>query len=188
MTAFSVVAKISIHAPLAGCDPMPRAAVLLLPHFNPRTPCGVRLRDVVHNAAVRAISIHAPLAGCDDYDAVWFEGDATFQSTHPLRGATLMVFALKRRVTFQSTHPLRGATVAVSQAQFNELISIHAPLAGCDIRRPCGARRKRISIHAPLAGCDAYPLGAKVSHNGISIHAPLAGCDVTTSLAYTVPS
>ena len=78
---------ISIHAPLAGCDcatglSRPRAL-----HFNPRTPCGVRL-VVIHSDTptipfqsthplrgatkvsrvvhcLRRISIHAPLAGCD---------------------------------------------------------------------------------------------------------------------------
>ena len=35
--------RISIHAPIAGCDFffMPLSNKLL--HFNPRTPCGVRL-------------------------------------------------------------------------------------------------------------------------------------------------
>ena len=43
-----------------------RASLQILFHFNPRTPCGVRLE--LHNAAHRlrsAISIHAPRAGCD---------------------------------------------------------------------------------------------------------------------------
>ena len=39
------VIAISIHAPLAGCDPGRRGGVAFLTHdFNPRTPCGVRLR------------------------------------------------------------------------------------------------------------------------------------------------
>ena len=79
---------ISIHAPHAGCDnsacwrhatqsifqsthPMrgatsgatPRSSSC--PHFNPRTPCGVRreLAAIVDRDA--GISIHAPHAGCD---------------------------------------------------------------------------------------------------------------------------
>ena len=78
---------------------------------------------------------------------------------------------------FQSTHPLRGATMVDYANLAPFVISIHAPLAGCDFmavpcvvvarhfnpRTPCGARRvpaddghrwQQISIHAPLAGRD----------------------------------
>ena len=37
-------AAISIHAPLAGCDPRPSLPRSASRHFNPRTPCGVRLQ------------------------------------------------------------------------------------------------------------------------------------------------
>ena len=36
--------KISIHAPHAGCDLWTRGFLYRPSHFNPRTPCGVRLR------------------------------------------------------------------------------------------------------------------------------------------------
>ena len=123
-----------------------------------------------------------------------------FQSTHPLRGATILASRKEDQSKFQSTHPLRGATVLPcgcppSQADFNP-------------RTPCGVRpikrsklgeKEWISIHAPLAGCDyckdrnqqsdptfqsTHPLrGATNPHYNdskqdiISIHAPLAGCD-----------
>ena len=145
--------------------------------FNPRTPCGVR-----RNGGLR--------------DGL----DRSFQSTPPVRGATLA--------------DIRAATGAD--------ISIHAPRAGCDAsssliyssasyfnpRTPCGVRRFRrwrllappyfnprtpcgvrrvqeaarqqeidISIHAPRAGCD-HAHHRAVGHAVISIHAPRAGCDV----------
>ncbi len=56
---------ISIHAPLAGCDLLDMFASLRPIHFNPRTPCGVRLCQICLFSSFRAISIHAPLAGCD---------------------------------------------------------------------------------------------------------------------------
>ena len=56
---------ISIHAPLAGCDPLYCNIRAGGCHFNPRTPCGVRPVCVVLNPPK------------------WI-----FQSTHPLRGAT----------------------------------------------------------------------------------------------------
>ena len=59
------VSKISIHAPLAGCDSRVCPGDARRPHFNPRTPCGVRRCG--------------PFSGRDSCE---------FQSTHPLRGAT----------------------------------------------------------------------------------------------------
>ena len=56
---------ISIHAPLAGCDPRPSTCGQCRRDFNPRTPCGVRLGCLASSGSGRNISIHAPLAGCD---------------------------------------------------------------------------------------------------------------------------
>ena len=78
---------ISIHAPHAGCDYDVFRYDKRLGHFNPRTPCGVRLEDqgkrgwVIdfnprtpcgvrptswpRSATKLPISIHAPHAGCD---------------------------------------------------------------------------------------------------------------------------
>ena len=168
---------ISIHAPLAGCDrsqarstssstifqsthPLRGATSGLirfdcvLLHFNPRTPCGVRLMNIKISQIIKS-----------------------FQSTHPLRGATPVPLSMflplpyfnprtpcgVRPTTatianyyqqFQSTHPLRGATPLCSCASASARISIHEPLAGCDIcravrclpvlyfnpRTPCGVR------------------------------------------------
>ena len=62
---------------------------LYIDDFNPRTPCGVRqaMRGVMRFAD--AISIHAPLAGCDFLRRLSANGSVGFQSTHPLRGATV---------------------------------------------------------------------------------------------------
>ena len=79
--------RISIHAPLAGCD----------------TPVKIPYQQ-------RLISIHAPLAGCD-ISCCWQSASIS---------------------PFQSTHPLRGATVAKLHRRIFAAISIHAPLAGCD--------------------------------------------------------
>ena len=78
---------------------------------------------------------------------------------------------------FQSTRPLRGATVLpVGVRRMLGIISIHAPLAGRDLSPLGHPAAGRISIHAPLAGRDrasALEHGVLV----ISIHAPLAGRD-----------
>ena len=129
--------------------------------------------------------------------------------------------AYKIALSFQSTHPLRGATQFLPSFFAPPPISIHAPLAGCDLAQYNSIRRPYISIHAPLAGCDCggmiwrsipqnfnprtpcgvrlftphqllpwppfqstHPLRGATSDvqpwytlSVISIHAPLAGCD-----------
>ena len=62
------LAKISIRAPLAGCDPLGCIKYRLQCHFNPRTPCGVRLSVANAIADALIISIRAPHAGCDDVE------------------------------------------------------------------------------------------------------------------------
>ena len=80
-------------------------------YFNPRTPCGVRL--------ARGLS-----------KVSWL----LFQSTHPLRGATIRNRKSNQQMKFQSTHPLRGATTVPDGMDWVATISIHAPLAGCDVQ------------------------------------------------------
>ena len=57
--------KISIHAPLAGCDGANLSIAQDGTYFNPRTPCGVRRYAIDFRQTSQRISIHAPLAGCD---------------------------------------------------------------------------------------------------------------------------
>ena len=135
------------------------------------------------------ISIHAPLAGCDLANNMLSNDKNTFQSTHPLWGATarLSTSATRSR-RFQSTHPLRGATVPPFSASCVALISIHAPLAGCDLTQIKNQLLRAISIHAPLAGCDFF-LAANCASREISIHAPLAGCDtILRPFSVTAPA
>ena len=101
------------------------------------------------------ISIHAPLAGRDFSSLRYSATDSLFQSTRPLRGATLafVLYCLELRYfnprapcgarllhalelgehhAFQSTRPLRGATLREGAFRLRRQISIHAPLAGRD--------------------------------------------------------
>ena len=103
------VVSISIHAPRAGCDTVAAAHSARCGNFNPRTPCGVRP------------SFALPAR------QTW-----SFQSTHPVRGATHEQHTRCFPRVFQSTHPVRGATVSRNAVQLCSLISIHAPRAGCD--------------------------------------------------------
>ena len=126
--------------------------------------------------------------------------DIVFQSTHPLRGATVdgvetsvdldisihaplagcdthYDFSGGRGSLFQSTHPLRGATIigafaACSSVNFNP-------------RTPCGVRPLYEGRQGDVSGFQStHPLRGTthlcyISGGDfvISIHAPLAGCD-----------
>ena len=103
--------NISIHAPHAGCDGTAAPGNARCRNFNPRTPCGVRPQLRLGLTQRSLISIHAPHAGCDMAFRSLSINGLSFQSTHPMRGATLAGRArTQASILFQSTHPMRGAT------------------------------------------------------------------------------
>ena len=197
--------KISIHAPLAGCDakqllgvgaygfqsthPLRGATASahiagdVAARFQSTHPLrGATVRSAAGAPADPAISIHAPLAGCDREDAEAWCAKMEFQSTHPLRGATpVRSYCHLLWYLFQSTHPLRGATFAWILRLSRRVISIHAPLAGCDAPSPSYTYDSSTfqSTH-PLRGATS-PLSVHRIFGVISIHAPLAGCDIRIS-------
>ena len=127
-------------------------------HFNPHSPCGERL--LLGPATIKAIQ---------------------FQSTLPLRGATLPSPSSTCPSKFQSTLPLRGATEKHVYIAFKIRISIHTPLAGSDTiettrthmamhfnpHSPCGERPADFSTASnrcdfnPHSPCGERPLALK---------------------------
>ena len=101
--------QISIHTPLAGSDSINLCRGRRPHNFNPHSPCGERRSKRGRREAPRI-----------------------FQSTLPLRGATLRAQQRIEQQRFQSTLPLRGATYVVVGRQHDGVISIHTPLAGSD--------------------------------------------------------
>ena len=192
---------ISIHAPRAGAtmpaggghgngkyfNPPPPWGVrreqkrqcLFKHYFNPRTPCGVRLpAGHVRTVSVTFQSTH-PVRGATLLYRLFKAYRLPFQSTHPVRGATCtFLFSFDVRCSFQSTHPVRGATVRLDRFHFITKISIHAPRAGCDVLAWFAFRwiYKFQSTH-PVRGATTRVGGLLRSPRGISIHAPRAGCD-----------
>ena len=121
--------------PRSPCGERPSSSVLPSSssfYFNPRSPCGERR---LLTRSVAALQI--------------------FQSTLPVRGATLNGSDYVTKKKFQSTLPVRGATDGLTVRDWEFAISIHAPRAGSDFafifhppfrtnfnpRSPCGERR-----------------------------------------------
>ena len=174
---------ISIHAPLAGCDiddliPYANNAkfqsthpsrgatrAIWIPHswrkyFNPRAPCGARPRRLIRPTP-----------------------RPTFQSTRPVRGATIFSPASVLLALFQSTRPVRGATSKKPITELRCQISIHAPRAGRDCsdvarcscqrdfnpRAPCGARPQgEQGIQGPEDFNPRAPCGARPAPTPLS--------------------
>ena len=153
-TRIEIPASISIHAPLAGRDLGYLGQLPAQRNFNPRAPCGAR-RQL--GSPFRRLRHFNPRAPC---------GARRLSAKHPVLLSG-----------FQSTRPLRGATVSMllpplDPPDFNPrapcgarpaLRTCRSALWHFNPRAPCGARRSRptptlrtptISIHAPLAGRD----------------------------------
>ena len=149
--------------------------------FNPRSPCGER---------------HG---GEPD------QGDCLeFQSTLPVRGATITAVCKYYLCIFQSTLPVRGATHRANRyvylgRNFNPrspcgerllrrrscsgspLFQSTLPVRGATIGTLYAEGAEKISIHAPRAGSDSVGWLRPSWCNDISIHAPRAGSDVDIS-------
>ena len=78
---------------------------------------------------------------------------------------------------FQSTLPVRGATLEVGDGSGGPVVSIHAPREGSDLRRSSAISPNiRVSIHAPREGSDLFCMPIK-RNRIVSIHAPREGSD-----------
>ena len=100
---------VSIHAPRAGRDDHLHTDSPCSPSFNPRAPCGARLRG----------SLYLP-AGY------------VFQSTRPVRGATRDPVQRHGEAEVSIHAPRAGRDVGDCSRRVFRQVSIHAPRAGRD--------------------------------------------------------
>ena len=129
--------QISIHAPRAGRDKRAQSQDSVSADFNPRAPCGARLLSMI------------------GVNMVWRH----FNPRAPCGARPPLTAAAKSRLAFQSTRPVRGATLRAIPGFRLIRISIHAPRAGRDYAlRKHSFYRVLISIHAPRAGRDVETL------------------------------
>ena len=146
---------ISIHAPLAGCDPTiyDRHAALEISIHAPLAGCDAAACG--NSPQLAAISIHAPLAGCDatinSFAAFSFDFNPRtpcgvrqsvyvtacpnkhFNPRTPCGVRQVIHTEQQVECQFQSTHPLRGATRPYHASK--------KPTVYFNPRTPCGVRR-----------------------------------------------
>ena len=100
-------------------------------HFNPRSPCGERRGTWTRLFRCSQFQSTLPVRGAT-LGLKHLSMSLKFQSTLPVRGATARNSITARPSRFQSTLPVRGATQGTTDADGEPEISIHAPRAGSD--------------------------------------------------------
>ena len=149
-------------------------------HFNPRTPCGVRLKrggfvgllclfqsthpvwGATHlgKSKTRTAENFNPRTPCGVRQCAGFVvgcSQLKFQSTHPVWGATFTrVHQSGWPAIFQSTHPVWGATDVQNAFQgfAKQFQSTHPVWGATRPLTPWLLHPQPISIHAPRVGCD----------------------------------
>ena len=148
--------EISIHAPRVGSDPyqppvgrpyskfqstLPvwgATSTLLCRYlsyfdFNPRSPCGERLKRSIPDMDFITISIHAPRVGSDRFPILLRAIRPTISIHAPRVGSDLCACPkYTHQYRFQSTLPVWGATARQEAYRLMQDISIHAPRVGSD--------------------------------------------------------
>ena len=134
-STINLILLISIHAPRAGGDAIRGRPGGYSFYFNPRPPCGGRLRAVHGPVRLYGISIHAPRAGGDGMEQMGTGERPNFNPRPPCGGRHSSFDIPFKFWKFQSTPPVRGATLYAVWITMKLGISIHAPRAGGDARR-----------------------------------------------------
>ena len=116
-----------------GVRPSSYSAISSPPYFNPRTPCGVRPAVRKEEGRLDAISIHAPHAGCDSLGGCKSRFRRYFNPRTPCGVRHIVFMRVNGESIFQSTHPMRGATVRWFQSRGIRLSHFNP-------RTPCGVR------------------------------------------------
>ena len=133
--------------------------------FNPRTPCGVRLRSMKP----------VPRPG-------------RFQSTHSLRSATDCP-SFERCIDAVSIHALLAECDLRTKGNYYVItkVSIHALLAECDLYSSPSRTSFSVSIHALLAECDRTTTNLDWLFTGFNPRTP-CGVRLFASCRFRMPS
>ena len=130
---------VSIHATLAGGDPVPGLRLSEGYRFYPRHPRGWRQNAVYELCHLIFVSIHATLAGGDSTRQGMNQALFCFYPRHP-RGWRPSTGGIERQIAgFLSTPPSRVATRRRFVGFVGFFVSIHATLAGGDRSPLCSS-------------------------------------------------
>ena len=128
-------------------------------YFNPRAPYGARRTGVLSNVEDFLFQSSRPLRGATiSVPSIRLADRAAFQSSRPLRGATQSrILWCLAQLGFQSSRPLRGATHCLVPLCVLRLISILAPLTGRDAQLVNGTNMAMaFQSSRPLRGATVY--------------------------------
>ena len=157
-------------------------------NFNPRAPYGARRHKILDKIQDSPISIHAPHTGRDPTTTKAIPRVSGFQSTRPIRGATLLLVVWPGRQDFNPRAPYGARLAAKTRHPAWDCISIHAPHTGRDRFVPVACKHAgEISIHAPHTGRDENTLPENPTQS-ISIHAPHTGRDPCETSFASIPA
>ena len=146
---------ISIHAPLAGRDEEYLDFLITQQDFNPRAPCGARPATLRRRRRSTDFNPRAPCGARHDRVILVHQQD-DFNPRAPCGARPLLRFIPQPFPIFQSTRPLRGATLRRQGVRLLLGISIHAPLAGRDCSADTGAAAPAtFQSTRPLRGATA---------------------------------
>ena len=180
MTATEVVArqKVSIHALLVECDPLPARSFTSGWGFNPRTPCGVRPMEPGGPEVLSEVSItHSlwvrPRAAISSFRVCGFNPRTPCECDSSFSTVTSFPNGFNPRTPCGVRQSL--ASMAGSSFGFN-------PRTPCGVRRAsaCGAGLQAVSIHALLVECDSLGKTSDPLSAMVSIHALLVECDCSS--------
>ena len=128
--------------------------------FNPRAPYGARLRKMGFYDNQHGVSIHAPRTGRDRQGRKIMSLRIEFQSTRPVRGATLFSTKISGPCTSFNPRAPYGARHYHLSITSPTYVSIHAPRTGRD-RNSTGKRGKNGCFN-PRAPYGARPTRSTV--------------------------
>ena len=166
--------RVSIHAPRAGRDACMCCFFACSVCFNPRAPCGARHGCSFVFTCHGSFNPRAP-CGARHRFITSASSNHMFQSTRPVRGATVVAAGYRPQGKFQSTRPVRGATGFTSRSRYLTVFQSTRPVRSAtrsswdgethiscfNPRAPCGARQRRRTLSRgfpsfnPRAPCGA---------------------------------
>ena len=167
--------QISIHAPQWGAT-LTASNVYMYALFQSTHPSGVRRQSQTPPLRpVRHFNPRTPV-GCDLIQVLQYGANPRFQSTHP-SGVRLAVIGVRLQRFHISIHaPQWGATPTGDNTPKPEPISIHAPQWGATVTPIVRRVPVEISIHAPQWGATSPPSPPPPMRANFNPRTPV-GCD-----------